>query len=335
MSSESVVSVSTLTLQRWLLLVAVVALVGCITAILLWQRLGSIQEQLARQSAESAAHAMEARNTARLAQDTAMQTAAKLIVTDARLDEIALQRGQIEALVQSLSRVRDDNLLADMESAIRLAQQQSQLSGSSEPLLAALQAAELRLERVAQPRLSGLRRAIAADLARLSKRNAVDTPALLRQLDEIVRMAQGVQWVHAVAQPVTAAMPQRDATLSADWWQHLRQVWWLEVRNLVRVSRIASPDAALVAPEQAFFLENNLQSMLLNVRLSLLSRQTDAARTDTARILELLQKYSDTSSRKNKQMVSALQQVDMQIQQFELPQANETLAALVQAGAGR
>ena len=120
--TETKFSFADFSLQRWLLLTAVVAVVGCVTALLLWQRIGSMQEQLARQSAESSANAMEARNTARLAQDTAMQTAAKLAVTDARLDEIALQRSQLEELMQSLSRSRDDNLLIDIESAIRLAQ---------------------------------------------------------------------------------------------------------------------------------------------------------------------------------------------------------------------
>lgn len=335
MSSQSDSSVSSISLQRWLLLVAIVALVACITAALLWQRLGSMQEQLARQSAESSANAMEARNTARSAQDTAMQTAAKLTVTEARLDEFTLQRSQLEALMQSLSRARDDNLLVDIESAVRLAQQQAQLSGSSEPLLAALQSAELRLERMAQPRLTAVRRAIAADIARLNNRSATEAPALLVKLDEILAMVESLQWAHAVAQPVASQQPKSEVTSLPDWWSHLRQIWWLEIRNLVRVSRIGSPEAALVAPEQAFFLQQNLQMMVLSARLSLLSRRLDTARADLAIALNLLQKYGESSSRKNKQFVSLLKQVDEQIKQLDTPRADESLAALVHAGAGR
>ncbi len=264
-----------------------------------------------------------------------MGTAAQLTVTDARLDEIALQRSQLEALMQSLSRARDDNLLIDIESAIRLAQQQSQLSGSSEPLLAALQSAEVRLARVAQPRLSPVRRAIEADRVRLSGRNAVDTPALLRQLDEILRLVEGVQWANAVAQPVAVSIPRKEAVAAADWWQQLRQSFWHELRNLVRVSRIGSPDAALVAPEQAFFLQQNMQWMVLSARVSLLSRQTDTAQADLAYALTTLEKYGESGSRKNKQLAALLKQVDGQIKQLELPRADETLAALLQAGAGR
>ena len=54
-----------------------------------------------------------------------------------------MQRQQLDELMQSLSRSRDENLVVDIESALRLAQQQAQLTGSAEPLLAALRTAEL------------------------------------------------------------------------------------------------------------------------------------------------------------------------------------------------
>ena len=52
----------------------------------------------------------------------------------------------------------------------------------------------------------------------------------------------------------------------------------LEARGLLRVSRIDSPEAALLAPEQGFFLRENIKLKLLNARLSLLARQGDTHR---------------------------------------------------------
>jgi hypothetical protein len=94
---------------------------------------------------------VEARVTSKQAEELARETAARLSVTDAKLSEVALQRSQLEELMQSLSRSRDENLVVDIESAIRLAQQQAQLTGSVQPLLAALNSAEQRLTKVAQP----------------------------------------------------------------------------------------------------------------------------------------------------------------------------------------
>jgi hypothetical protein len=69
--------------------------------------------------------------------------------------------------MQSLSRSRDENLVVDIESAIRLAQQQAQLTGSVQPLLAALNSAEQRLTKVAQPRLAPVLRAVTRYIERI------------------------------------------------------------------------------------------------------------------------------------------------------------------------
>ena len=84
---------------------------------------------------------------ARQAQELARETAARQALAETRLSEVALQRSQIEELMQSLSRSRDENLVVDIEAALRLAQQQAQVTGSVEPLLAALRSADQRLER--------------------------------------------------------------------------------------------------------------------------------------------------------------------------------------------
>lgn len=325
-----------LRLQRWLVLTAMAAVAGCVVALLLWQRLGSIQEQLARQSAESSAHALEARNTARLAQDTAMQTAAKLAVTDARLDEVAMQRSQLEELIKNMTRSRDENLLIDMDAALRLAIQQSQLTGSMEPILAALKSGEARLNRVSQPHLTSVQRAITHDIAQISAISIVDTPSLLIKLDELIAMSDDLMFSNAVAHNV-AAKPLKKQTGETvpDWWQRLRDIALDEMRSLVRVSKIASPEAALLSPEQSFFLRENLKLTLLNARMGLLARQHNAVRTDLKAASAMLLKYADQSAPRTKIMVVGLQQLHEQTRQMVLPQLDETFSALAMARAGR
>ena len=51
-------------------LVALVALAALLMAIALWQKVGGMKEQLARQSADAIAQSMEARTLARQASDT-------------------------------------------------------------------------------------------------------------------------------------------------------------------------------------------------------------------------------------------------------------------------
>nr|WP_315464026.1 uroporphyrinogen-III C-methyltransferase [uncultured Rhodoferax sp.] len=322
--------------RRWLRGVALVAVAGVIGSVLLWQKLGNIQEQLARQTAESGTQAGEARATAKQAQELAIETAAKLAVLDARLSEVALQRTQLEELMQSLSRSRDENLVVDIESSLRLAQQQAQLTGSVEPLLASLKSAELRVARAAQPRLTPVQRAIAKDVARIKGTALSDTPAMLVRLDELVSLADELPVGNAVQAPKAIPSLQRQTEETFTGWSgRMLELVREEVRGLVRVSRIEHPDVALLSPEQSFFVRENFKLKVLNARLGLLSRQTEAARADLVGASQSLTRYFDAGSRKTQTAQAALQQLQSQMRTLEVPRVDETLAALATAAAGR
>ena len=319
-----------------LLVVGAVAVVALITSGLLWQKLSNMQEQLARQSADSGAQSIEARMIARAAQELAQETAAKLAVSDAKFSEVALQRTQLEELMQSLSRSRDENLVVDIESTVRLAQQQAQLTGSVEPLLAALKTADQRVLRAAQPRLNPLQRAIARDVDRIKATTLSDMPTLLIKMDELVRLADDLPLANAVATAAAMGSLRRQNTEALPiWWQRALQMVGEEARGLLRVSRIEQPEAALLSPEQSFFVRENLKLKLLNARLGLLARQLESSRADLSAASLSLNRYFDPASRKTQNAASVLQQVQAQMKTLELPRVDETLAALATAAAGR
>lgn len=312
------------------------SLTGVVSSGLLWQKLSSIQEQLARQSADAGVKSVEARAMAKQAIEQSQEAAARTTLLDARLSEVALQRTQLEALMQSLSRSRDDNLVVDIESSIRLAQQQAQLTGSVTPLLEALRNAEQRVARAAQPRLATLQRAIARDIDRVKSAAVSDTPGLLAKLDDLVRLADELVLANAVASTTDMGRVKVDATDgAASWWQHSLQVVLNELRGLVRVGRVTQPEAALLSPEQSFFLRENLKLKLLNARLGLLARQLESSRADLAAASVSIGKYFDPLSRKTKSAVTLIAQVQSQMNALQLPRVDETLAALATAAAGR
>jgi uroporphyrin-3 C-methyltransferase len=316
-------------------LLAVLALAALLISGLLWQKLSHIQEQLARQSADTAAQSLEARALAKQAQELARETAARVAVFEARLSEISLQRTQLDELMQSLSRSRDENLVVDIESAIRLAQQQAQLTGSVEPLLAALKSADQRVTRAAQPRLTPLQRAIGRDVDRIKSAVVSDTPGLLVKIDELVRLADELELANGVAAIGATGVAPRTGTEPPSWWQRSLQVVLEEARGLVRVSRIEQPEAALLSPEQSFFLRENFKLKLMNARLGLLARQLESARADLGAASLSLNKYFDATSRKTQTAANLLQQVRQQSQTLQLPRVDDTLAALATAAAGK
>ena len=325
----------------------IVMIAALVSSVLLWQRLASIQEQLARQSADTGAQAIEARSMAQQAQDLARETSSRLAVTEARVGEVALQRSQLEELMQSLSRSRDENLVVDIDAGLRLAQQQAQLTGSLQPLVAALKSASQRIERAAQPRLAPVLRALEQDSEKIERSSVTDTAGLLGRLDDLARQVDELPLINQVAQAAVmrrqagsepaAAAPAGSASEPA-WQATLRRAWEAvrdETRGLVRVSRVDQPDAMLLAPDQAFFLRENLKLKLLNARLALLARRLDWARTDLAAANMALNKYFDPASRRTQNAATALQQLQSHMKTAELPQLDDSFAALATAAAGR
>ena len=330
----------------------------------LWRKLNGIQEHLARQSADASTISIEARSLAKNAQELAREAVARSSLNEAKLSEVVLQRSQLEDLMQSLSRSRDENLVVDIESALRLAQQQAQLTGSVEPLLAALKTADVRLSKSAQPRLNTVRRALSNDAARIKAATVTDVPNLMGKLDELTRLidtlpasnAVGTNSADKAASPAVKVesaqeasnKPNKDnqsgfATNAANELQKTVSAWlqqiWLAVRaesgKLVRVSQIAHPDAVLASPEQIFFLRENLKLRVLNARMGVLSRQFGSAKSDLATVNADLRKYTDAGTPAAKQAFSLLQQSQTQLASLAIPGLEESLAALTVAAAGR
>lgn len=359
----------------WWLTMAVVGALSVASLVLAWradQRGASLEQELVRRQQDSAGQAAEARVLAKQAQEGMAEATAKVSLLEARVAEVAVQRSQLEELIQSLSRSRDENLLVDVEAAIRVALQQSAITGSAEPLVATLKQSDERLARYNQPRLEGVRRAIARDLDRIKATSLVDVSTLAIKLDEAIRLVDELPLL-AVAEPrkgagkevgnaagnemgketgrpvararsavagASASTPAASAPVAwsgrvGELWSALGERIWGEVRSLVRVTRIDHPDAMLLAPEQSFFVRENLKLRLLNARLALLSRQFDTAQSDLQAAQHALDRYFDRTSKRTVLAAELIRQVAAQARQVGVPRPDDTLAALTAATAGR
>jgi uroporphyrin-3 C-methyltransferase len=330
----------------WAAIAALLLALGVVAIAVAWktdQRVASLEQELVRRQQESARQAVEAQMLAKQAHEGMGAAAAKVALLEARVAEVALQRTQLEDLIQSLSRSRDENLLVDIDAAIRMALQQGAITGSTEPLVLVLRQSDERLARYSQPRLEGVRRAIARDLDRVKSIGATDIASLTIKLDEAMRMVDELPLL-AVAAPASAARAAAAAASAQPWslpaawgegWRAVTSRVWDEIRSLVRVTPVDHPDAALLAPEQAFFVRENLKLRLLNARLALLSRQFATAQADLLSAQAMIDRYFDRGSRRATSASELLRQVAQQSRQLVLPRPDDTLAALTAAAAGR
>lgn len=331
-----------------------------------WQaskRVQSLEKELVRRQQDSQGQATEARVLAKQAQELSREAAARATLLETRLTEIALQRSQVEDLIKNLSLSRDENLVFDIESSLRVAAQQAALTGSAEPLIVAMQSADERLARAKQPRLDNIRRALAKDLDRARATGVADINTLVIRLDEAARLVDEVPLLNqpdtgptgptapratapakdrnaapgkAAANTNVASTPEEEAGWRAallGWGKGAAEAVWTETRGLIRLTRIAQPEAMLLAPDQAFFLRENMKLRLLNARLALMSRQTTQAAADLRQIERLLPRYFDAQSRKTQLLQSMVTDAIAQSQLTQVPRPDDTLAALATVAA--
>ncbi len=345
----------------WTWLALLLAAAGLGSSALLWSKVSNMQELLAQQALQAQTQSLEARTLAQGTQDLLQTANTRLGVVEARVAEVSLQRGQLEELVRSLSRSREDTLALDLEAAMRLAVQQAQLTGSTAPLIASLKSASKRIENAAQPSLALAQRAMERDVERLRAAPVADTMGLLTRLDEALRLLDDLPLHNGAPQPASAkpkAAAQKPAAAknqatpaeaaateeaaqddNSAWWRAgSRQLWHsvqAQAGELLRVSLIPSPEAALLSPEQGFFLRQNLKLQLLNARLAILGRQNSAAITDLAAAQASIGHYFVPSATRTQTVQTILAQLQAQLRSSVQPNIEDTLTALANATAQR
>ena len=318
------------------LAVALIALV--LTA---WQWYGErsrgnvLREEVAKQLAEVGAQTRESRSVAAQGREALTGVREKLAAIENRLAESQKQQAALEALYQELSRNREEWVYAEIEQSLFAASQQLQLAGNANAALRALHAADARLQRVDRPELTALRKAINRDIERLKAAPQVDTVAISARLEAILAQVDVLPLaMDARPRPEQATITAQEAGDDNPWTRFWRDTW-REMKQLVRVQQLEKPDAALLAPEHAYFLRENLKLRLVGARLALLSRDSASYKADLKAAGDWLGRYYETSHKGVTQAVVALRSLHAAEIGIEPPEIVATLEAMRKLRAGR
>ncbi|HQW21221.1 MAG TPA: uroporphyrinogen-III C-methyltransferase, partial [Rhodocyclaceae bacterium] len=103
---------------------------------------------------------------------------------------------------------------------------------------------------------------------------------------------------------------------------------WDELKQLIRVDRIDQSDPALLAPNQVFFLRENLKLRLINARLALLQRDSKTYREELRQARIWLERYFDVREKPVVNAVSTLKALSSADLSLELPTLGETLGSI-------
>lgn len=297
-----------------------------------WQWLESrrisagLEQDLARRLTEINSASSETRALSSSTRDIVRDAEARLGQLEARLAEMQNQRFALETLYQELSRSRDELILAEVEQILLIASQQLQLANNVKAALIALEAADARLARSDRPQLTQLRRVVARDIERLKAAPFVDVTGMGLKIERVTEAVDELP-LAMDARPVetSSAAPAPANTVR---WRALLDSLWQDLRSMVRIESGDGAEVPLLAPEQVFFLRENLKLRLLSARLALLARDETTFRADLAAAIAWLTRFYDGRSKSVALAIDTLEQLSKSELQIELPDVGASLDAV-------
>ncbi|BBP02077.1 uroporphyrinogen-III C-methyltransferase [Sulfuriferula nivalis] len=259
--------------------------------------------------------------------DNSRDMAIRLGEIQAKLADSQNQQLALEALYRDMSKSRDDATLADIEQTVLTANQQLQLAGNVKATIIALQNADTRLQSIDKPQFTNLRRALKADIQRLQSLPQVDTVGITLALDSLIANIDSLPLSSDHEIPATSpTVAPKLTTVGAA--HEFSQEMWHEIKGLVQIRRVDTPDNALLAPEQSYFLRQNLKLRLLTARIALFAHDETSYKTDLIAAKTWLAQYFSTHDSRT---AKASKQIDSLIGSpisIQLPTLAESIAAL-------
>ena len=313
------------------------------------KQIRNLREEVAKRLQKGDVSNAETGVLARNVQEGTKELQIKVGALENRQSETQSQQLALEQLYNDLSKNRDEWALTEIEQVLSTASQQLQLAGNVPGALIALQNADRSLSRSDKPQFITIRRAIGRDMEKLKALPSVDSTGVALRLDAVIAQIDALPMLSDET-PALPAAPEkpgkakhvRDASgklvgppAPEPLLQKVRDgfnTWsgdmWDDVRQLIRIRRVDTPEALMLSPTQSYFLRENVKLRLLNARMALLSRNETAFRNDLIAAQDALAKYFDTRAKGTQTAQALLRQVQGSNLAIEMPTLSDSLTAV-------
>lgn len=285
----------------------------------------ALQQTLTQRLSEFSENSRESLIISKHAAENATQADAKITVLQEKINESRAQQEALQTLYQELANNRDEWAIAEVEQLLIIASQQLQLAGNVRSALLALQAAATRLQQIDKPRVIQLRKAIDKDIQKIQALPTVDIVSMNLKLDSLIDIVDKLTLI-------SERHPKAESPTMPDWdtqpWRRLTQEVWQDIKRLVRIERMDQPEPALLAPDQTYFLRENIKLRLLAARIALLQHDDATYHADLRRVDGLLKRYFDANDSMTQEALGILQQLSSSGITIDIPDVSESLNAV-------
>ncbi|WP_348946427.1 uroporphyrinogen-III C-methyltransferase [Chitinibacter sp. FCG-7] len=243
-----------------------------------------------------------------------------------KLAESESRQEALTGMYDMLTRTESVHTLAELEQMLTFASQQLQLSGDVNLALTGLTSIDQQLSRLNRPELISVRQAVTRDMDALKATPYLDVVGVTAKLDSLISKVDKLPLLidegHDTPKKHT---PNTEAHNTA---QQLIAELWHEFKQLIQIRRMDKPEAALLTPDQAFFLRENIKLRLLSARSSVLQRNESAFRTDISAIQRYLNDYFDVHMPATQGALQVLKQLEEQQLSVAVPDLSASLTAV-------
>lgn len=222
--------------------------------------------------------------------------------------QLAKSQQQLQQRVATLAQRNPNNWMAsEAEYLVRMAARKLALENDPKTAASLLTSADERIEAMKDPTLLPIRRALANDLARTNSIKTTDVAGTIYAIDGILNQLDTLPLNRAKAQAAEDLAEQNAISDSVDDWQsNLAKTWHSVTDGFITIRKRTTDLEPLLAPDQQWYLVENIRNKLLQAQLALYQHDQVNYRQSVGFARTWIQQYFDLDEDKTQEALRAL-----------------------------
>ena len=191
------------------------------------------------------------------------------------------------------ARSRNDWLLAEAEYLMHLANQRLNLEQDINSAEAMLTSADKVIAEINDPGLIDIREALASEIVSLQQVSHLDYQGLYLRLNAMINSLDNLQQSVFLREDLPEVTIQSTEATN-DTGNQFMAIWtniWKDLKQAVVIRRMDKPVEPLLAPEQDYYLKQNLRLMMEQASLALIDKNTAIYQASLQKSLSWLDRY--------------------------------------------
>jgi uroporphyrin-3 C-methyltransferase len=235
----------------------------------------------------------------------------------------------LELVYERVGRSSTQWLVAEAEYLMRIANHRLLLEGDSKTALVALERADKRLHDSGDPIWTPIREKLASEMAELRGLQELDIAGQAAKLSGLISQVDKLKLPQSVS--ITSSEPESNAEEEKEFsFDTVLEDFWAGVKSLLKVRRSDRPVTAMLEPDQAFFLYQNLRLQLEASRVALLRGDKSLFDASLQRVGEWIKEFFDQEHAVTKSMLRGVAELAKLDLEAKRPDISGSLRMLLQ-----